>query len=84
MNLFRSEEHARRWSGFKAEKAAGLLSFTDMVAIMGTPRHRERLNGHYVSSVATYAQPFFDRLREVTRNSPFWDPAQRQSGDART
>ena len=84
MNLFRSEEHARRWSGFKTEKAAGLLSFTDMVAIMSTPRHQERLNGHYVSSVATYAQQFFDRLREVTRNSLFWDPAPRQSGDAST
>jgi hypothetical protein len=68
----------------RAEKVAGLLSFTDMVAIMGTPRHRERLNGHYVSSVTTYAQPFFDKLRVVTRNSPFWDPAPRQSRDAGT
>lgn len=77
MNLFRSEDHARRWSGFTAERAAGLMPFIDMVAIMSTPRHRERLNGHYVSSVAGYTQQFFDRLREVTRNSPFWDPAPR-------
>jgi hypothetical protein len=77
MNLFRSEEHARRWSGFSADTAAGILSFPDMVAIMSTPRHRERLNGHYVSSVASYAKQFFDTLRQVTRSSPFWDPAPR-------
>lgn len=74
MNLFRSEEHARHWSGFKVEAAAGLLSLDDMMAIMSTPRHRERLSGRYVSTVPTHAPPFFARLREVTRNDPFWDP----------
>ena len=50
------------------------------VTIISTPRHRKRLNGHYVSSVATYAQPFFERLREVTRNSPFWGPRSAMTG----
>lgn len=44
------------------------------MAIMSTSRHRERLNGHYVSSVASYSPEFTARVREVTRNNPFWDP----------
>jgi hypothetical protein len=77
MNLFRSEEHARRWSGFRAEAAAGLLSLADAMAIMSTPRHRDRLSGRYVSSAPGYAPVFFDRLRAITRNDPFWDPTPR-------
>ena len=45
------------------------------MAIMSTARHRERLNGHYVSSVATYSSQFTEKIREVTHNNPFWDPA---------
>lgn len=74
---FRSEGHARKWSGFRSERSAGLLPFADVVAIMSTPRHRERLNGHYVSPVASYAQQYSHRLRELTHASPFWDPAPR-------
>ncbi len=47
------------------------------MAIMSTPRHREKLNGHYLSSAAQYAQAFFQRIREVTHGSPFWDPQRR-------
>jgi hypothetical protein len=45
------------------------------MAVLATPRHRERLNDHYVSSVASYSPQFAAKLREVTRNNPFWDPA---------
>ena len=75
MYLFRSEEHARRWSGFGTDTAAALLSFEDMMRIMSTPRHRERRNGRYVSVAASYLTAFVERLREVTRGSAFWDPA---------
>jgi len=36
MNLFRSEEHARRWPGFRDDRAAGLLTLAQLSAIMGT------------------------------------------------
>jgi len=75
MNLFRSEEHVRRWSGFEADTAAAMLSFEDMMRIMSTPRHRERRSGHYVSAAPGYLAAFVERLREVTRGSAFWDPA---------
>ncbi len=36
-----------------------------------------KLNGHDLSSAPEYAPMFFERLREVTRNSPFWDPQRK-------
>jgi hypothetical protein len=44
------------------------------MTIMSTPRHTAKLNGHYVSSSGEYRQAFFERLREVTRGSAFWEP----------
>ena len=77
MHLFRSEEHARRSSGFRAEHADGLLTLAELVRIMSTPFMRERLNGHYVSSAAGYRPEFLARVREVTSNRAFWDPTPR-------
>ncbi len=45
------------------------------MAIVSTPRHSARPNGSYVSYSPDYAPLFFERLKEVTRNAPFWDPA---------
>ncbi len=77
MNLFRSEDHARGWSEFKRESEAGLVTLAQLTSIMGTLRHRERMNGHYVSSFASYAPAFFENLKKVTGNHPFWDPTPR-------
>lgn len=44
------------------------------MSIMSTPRHTAKLNGHYLSSAPEYAPIFFQRLGEVTRKAPFWDP----------
>ena len=74
MNLFRSEEHARAWSEFRPEAAGGLLPVADAMAIMSTPRHRDRLSGRYVSSAPAAAPAFFERLRTVTHDNPFWRP----------
>jgi len=74
MNLFRSEEHARKWSGFEVGTEDGVISLRVGASIMSTPRHRERLSGHYVSSVAENAPIYFANLRKLTNNSPFWMP----------
>ena len=44
------------------------------MAIMSTPRHRDRFSGHYVSSSPSYSAAFFTKLREVTGGSPYWEP----------
>jgi len=74
MNLFRSEEDARNWSNYEAGTDDGIISLESGASIMSTPRHAGRLSGNYVSSVAQNAPIFFDHLRQVTSNSPFWAP----------
>ncbi len=44
------------------------------MAMMSTARHREKLNGRYLSHAPEYASAFFARIREVTRGSAFWAP----------
>jgi len=74
MNLFRSKEHALAWSQFEPGTEDGIISVADGMRIMGTARHRERLNGHYVSSMRGYVAPYFARVAEVTHNAAFWVP----------
>lgn len=75
MNLFRSEEHVKNWSGFKAGTDEAILSVFDLMAIFQTPRHRAKYSGNYVSRAPDYAPRFFDKLKEVTGNSTFWNPS---------
>jgi hypothetical protein len=74
MNLFRSEEHARRWSEFVPGSEAGIVTLEQAMAIMSTPRHRSRFDGRYVSSAPGYTAAFFATLREVTGGDPYWAP----------
>jgi len=73
MNLFRSKEHAQKWSEFEAGTEEGIISLQDGASLMSTPRHRNRLSGHYVSSVSESASIYFEKIRKVTNNSPFWE-----------
>jgi hypothetical protein len=74
MNLFRSEEDARRWSEFVPGTDAGIVTLEQAMAIMSTPRQRNRFDGRYVSSSPSYVAAFFVKLREVTGGDPFWEP----------
>lgn len=51
-----------------------MLTLADAMAIMSTPRHRNRLSGHYVSSVPELAPQFVQRLLDVTNSAAYWDP----------
>ena len=74
MNLFRSEEDARRWTEFVPGSEAGILTLEQAMAIMSTPRQQNRFDGHYVSSAPGSAAAFFAKLREVTGGDPYWAP----------
>ena len=73
MNLFRSKEHIFKWPEFKEGTEAGILSLADALRVMSTPRHRNRLNGRYLSTVQETVPAFVQRLLEVSNNSPYWD-----------
>jgi len=73
MNLFRSKEHVKNWSQFKEGTEGGVLSLSDAMRIMSTPRHQNRLSANYVSMLPETVPAFVVRLLEVSDNSPFWD-----------
>jgi hypothetical protein len=49
MNLFRSEEHARAWSGFSAQQEQNLLPVGRWSERFGAPMFRERTRPDYIS-----------------------------------
>ena len=69
MNLFRSEEHARNWSGFKADTEEGILSLDDVVKLFSGNYFRRRLDADWVSRSREYA---IELGKEFNKRSPFW------------
>ena len=49
MNLFRSEEHARNWTGFDPKMQAALMPVTEWADIFSNPFFRERGRADYIS-----------------------------------
>ena len=49
MNLFRSEEHARAWSGFNPEYTVGLRPLATWTERFSSPMFRERGRPDYIS-----------------------------------
>ena len=75
MNLFRSEEHARRWSQFNpaSEAAGGFIALPDLAAFFGTETRRHMLDADYLS--AWYPKRAAERLAVLERlgkTTPFW------------
>jgi hypothetical protein len=81
MNLFRSEEHARRWADFQAPRAEeGFLTLPELAGFFGTESRHHMLDADYLS--VWYPRRGEERRRYLERlgkTSPFWlgtpDPA---------
>lgn len=72
MNLFRSEEHARAWSGYTSEAEGGLLPLESISEIFSAAYFRERGSGRYISQFPDLRVDFLDTLARVTVGHPFW------------
>ncbi len=73
MNLFRSEEHARRWELFRPESEEGFISLPDLVGFFGTESRQHMLDADYLSR--WYPRRADERRNYLTRigkASPFW------------
>ena len=49
MNLFRSEEHVRRWEHFMPESSTSIMSVVDRAFVQGTESRRHWLDEDYFS-----------------------------------
>ena len=72
MNLFRSEEHAKNWSGYAPAAEGGLLTLEGLMEMLSSDLFRYRMNGEYVSNMAEYRKDFMARIKKVTSDHPFW------------
>ncbi len=73
MNLFRSEEHARRWPGFNPASEEGFISLPDLAGFFGTETRHHMLDADYLSAWfpkrAAERRAFLERIGKAT---PFW------------
>ena len=74
MNLFRSEEHVRRWQLLADGGLAGVADPRRLlVEVFGLPRYRRRLDDDYLDRVAEHSASLPDALRRISVD-PWWSP----------
>ena len=69
MNLFRSEEHVRKWSGFKSGTEEGIIPLLDMAKVFSGSFFRRRLDVDYVSHMGEYEGEVVGALKN---RGSFW------------
>jgi len=69
MNLFRSEEDIRSWSGFKPGTEEGIVPLQDMAQAFSGNFFRKRLDPDYISHLSEYMMEVVSALQ--SRGS-FW------------
>jgi hypothetical protein len=73
MNLFRSEEHARRWCQFTPRSEEGFITLSQLAGFFGTESRRHMLESDYLSG--WYPRRGAERreyLESIGKTSPFW------------
>ncbi|HTY77584.1 MAG TPA: hypothetical protein VMI34_07190 [Candidatus Bathyarchaeia archaeon] len=73
MNLFRSEEHARRWAQFNPQSEEGFISLPDLAGFFATESRHHMLDADYLST--WYPKRGAERrayLERIGKSSPFW------------
>ncbi len=72
MNLFRSEEHIRTWSGFDPATAEGILPLPELAKLFSGNFLTRRLDPDYVSRNKEYLGEFLAEVAELAKTRPFW------------
>jgi len=73
MNLFRSEEHARRWPAFLPRSEEGFIALPDLAGFFATESRHHMLEPDYLST--WYPRRAAERrayLEHIGKTTPFW------------
>jgi len=73
MNLFRSEEHVRNWSGFKPGTEEGINPLSGIVELFSGPFFTKRLDPDYASHMQNYLMELIGVLKTM---GSFWRPPE--------
>jgi hypothetical protein len=74
MNLFRSEEHVRNWSGFKSGTEEGIVDLSALVKVFSGNLFTRRLDPDYISNFHKYLGEFISAVDNIGTVRPFWSP----------
>jgi hypothetical protein len=72
MNLFRSEEHVRRWAEFNPESVDGIKPVRAAAVALGGPLNSERLEYGYVGKIQERLPEMLAALDRMGGGSSFW------------
>ena len=72
MNLFRSEEHVRRWTLFDRASEDGIQPIAEFAALFGLPMFRERFALDYLQRLPALRQERLAAGERFAKGSPFW------------
>jgi hypothetical protein len=72
MNLFRSEEHVRRWADFDPGSTDGIKPVRELARAFSGPIFSERLNDDYVRRIEERLPGLIGDLDRLGGGSPFW------------
>ena len=77
MNLFRSEEHVRKWARFDPSAEGGIISLADLVKLFSESLFRRRMDADYASRFPAYLGEMIGAVGKFAETHPFWKPIHR-------
>jgi hypothetical protein len=72
MNFFRSEEHLRRWGGYKEKMAGGKISLDSLMQLFGEPYFTNRGSPDYISHFSEYMAGLVGKLDDLPDAGDYW------------
>jgi hypothetical protein len=72
MNLFRSEEHVKKWSLYDPVSADAIMPLVDWAKVFSGPLTRNRLKPDYLSRIQEYTSELFVALQGLGKTGAFW------------
>lgn len=72
MNIFRSEEHVKKWSLYYRMAEDYIMPVSDWAQVFSGPLFRNRLESDYLTKSDEYFEEYQSALRRFGKQSPFW------------
>jgi len=72
MNLFRSEEHVRRWVHFDPASEDGIRPVADYATLFSVPMFRDRFAPDYLDRLPALRQERMAAGERFAKGSQFW------------
>ena len=72
MNFFRSEEHLRRWEGYKEKMEGGKITLDSLIQLFGKPYFTNRGRPDYISHFSEYMAGLVGELDKLPDAGDYW------------